>query len=70
MPIDYWPEFRKEVSSKGVPADELLGYLQRLSRTGCVHILPDARPDASQRAAYTTPIFQRLVNLVEDEAKQ
>jgi len=63
-PFNFWPEFLACAMKMGVPQNELLGFLNRLTRTGCLHVLGDAHPNGAQRCGYTTPTFQRLVEAV------
>lgn len=62
MPYVYWPHFVREAVTKGVSESELQGYLQRLSRTGCVYMIAGS---ATGQLARTTPVFHRLVSVVE-----
>ena len=63
-PFNFWPEFLSSATKIGVSQDEMLGFLNRLTRTGCFHVLGDAHPTGAQRSGYTTPTFRRLVEAV------
>jgi hypothetical protein len=62
MPYPYWQPFQRDAEAKGVAPNELQGYFQRLARTGCVYMITGS---ASGQLARTTPLFHRLVSVVE-----
>lgn len=62
FPYHYWPHFEADAAGKGVPKNEMQGYLQRLARSGCVFMVGNPQ---SPIIARTTPTFRRLVDLVE-----
>lgn len=62
VPYPYWRPFQRDAEAKGVPPTELQGYFQRLARTGCVYMITGS---ATGQLARTTPLFHRLVSVVE-----